>query len=398
MIKDSFFMGIRFIIVSITALITNVILTRSLSVDDYGNYKLAFSIIGALALFSLPGLNTGVIKATAKNYPYFFKRAIRLSFIGSLLATIALLILSFTMYSHSVVKYILLYASALVPFMFAFNTWQSYYVGAKEFRSFFWITLPISIVEICIIWTITSLTKNIVTIAIAVVIYTTATNLIISSNLLNKVSKSEIDRSKEKEFTIYGFKMSAMGVLGVLSANIEKIILAAVASPNAVALYSVAWMVPKMLREGLRNILNVPSMRFASMNEKDNRLVLKKNLGYLLLIGFCLFLIAYLTLPFVIKLFFGTKYINSIFYSQLLLLTIIVVPANVLIVNVAAYQGSGNSYVKLNIGLSILGLILFFILIPIFKTYGIIISVITVDVLSFIILITWFFMTNKKVI
>ena len=391
-------MGSRFIIVAITALITNVILARFLSVDDYGNYKLAFSVIEVLALFSLTGLNTGVIKATAKNYPYFFKRAIRLSFLGSLLASIILLILSFTMYSHSVIKHILLYATALVPFIFAFNTWQSYYVGRKEFGSFFWITIPISIIEICIIWTIISLTKNIVTIATAVLIYTAATNLIISSNLLKKVSKSEIDRNKEKEFTIYGFKMSAMGIFGVLSANIEKIILAAVASPSAVALYSVAWMMPKALREGLRNILNVPSMKFASMNEKDNRLVLRKNLGYLLLISICLFLIAYFTLPFVIKLFFGTKYINSIFYSQLLLLTIVVVPANVLIIDVAAYQGSGNSYVKLNMGLTILKLILFFLLIPIFKTYGIIFSVIIVDVVSFIVLLTWFFMTNIKVI
>jgi len=139
-------------------------------------------------------------------------------------------------------------------------------------------------------------------------------------------------------------------------------------------------------------------MKLASMDEKDNRMVLRKRLGHLLVMGFLLFIIGYFALPFAINLFFGPRYVNSIFYGQLLLIGIVVVPSNVLIINVAVYQGSGNSYAKLNIGLSIMKLILFLILIPIFKTYGIIISVITVDIVSFMVLTTWFFITNRKII
>lgn len=398
MIRDSFFMGSRFIIVSIATLITNIILTRFLSVNDYGNYRLAFSVVHVLMLFSMTGINTAVIKALAKNYPYFFKKAIKLSVLCSFLASVLLLILSLTVYSHSVIKYILIYATALVPFIFGFNKWQSYYVGKRQFKSLFWVNLPISIIQIAVIWTTIYLTKNMVTVAVIVLIYNAATNLIISSKILREVNKLEINKNKEKEFTTYGLKMSAISVFGVISANLEKIILGAVATPAAVALYSVAWMMPKMAREGLRNILNVPTMKLASMDERDNRMVLKKKLGYLLLIGFLLFIIGYFTLPFIIDLFFGTRYIDSIFYSRLLLLSIVVVPANVLIINIAVYQGSGNSYVKLNIGLALLKLIMFFLLIPIFKTYGIIISIITVDMVSFMVLATWFFITNRKVI
>jgi len=71
-LKDSSYGMGNLLVASLDGFFLNVLLVRYLSIEDLGNYKLFFSIINILILFSINGLGTSVTKIVAKRFKGFF--------------------------------------------------------------------------------------------------------------------------------------------------------------------------------------------------------------------------------------------------------------------------------------------------------------------------------------
>ena len=135
--KDSSYGMANLAIASLDGFFLNVLLVRFLSYEDLGNYKLFFSVLNILIIFSINGLGTSVTKAVAKRFKGFFKKAVIVSALFSLIASAILIVLAFSYYKDSSIKWALLLASFMVPIYYGFNTWEPYYYGERRFKTVF---------------------------------------------------------------------------------------------------------------------------------------------------------------------------------------------------------------------------------------------------------------------
>src|SRR4030065_1214242 len=119
--KDSSYGMANLAIASLDGFFLNVLLVRFLSFEDLGNYKLFFSVLNILILFSINGLGTSVTKAVAKKFKDFFKKAVIVSALFSLIASAILIVLAFSYYKDSNIKWALFIASFMVPIYYGFN-------------------------------------------------------------------------------------------------------------------------------------------------------------------------------------------------------------------------------------------------------------------------------------
>lgn len=389
-------MGLNPFVVGICGFALNILLVRYLTQLDYGNYKLVLALINIMIITSIAGLNTSVVKSAAKGYPIFLKKATYTSFLFSFIGSFILIILAFTAYTNSGIKLALILSAIALPFLHGLNKWSSYFIGSEQFFNFFRANSIIQIGSVVVLGICAFYFHRMIWVLISYLVYTTICNFYLSRKAIRNINPQVMNKEQNKEYITYGFKITGINIIGIISKNIEKIILAAFSSPIAVATYSVATLMPHLSKQGVKSILNVPSMKLASIDEKNNRQIVKNRLWQILVLSFGFFLIGWFLLPVVIKTFFGEKYIEAIFYSQLLLISLIVFPSNILLINIPIYQGDTKSYAKLNIFVNVLRVVLFLALIPNFGIYGIILAIVGTDISYFFILIGWFLYTNKE--
>lgn len=395
-LKDSVFSLSTFAVRILDSFILNIFLVRYLSVSDLGNYKLFFSILNILIIFSINGLNTSIVKSVVKKYNVFFIKATKISLSFSTLASLALITLSLTLYKNASIKYILIYSSILIPIFFGLNTWESFLLGKKNFKKIFIINILIISTKLtaCIIVLVFYQNYNIVILAIlaSISIY----NIFLFFLTTKELKGMKFNPDEDKKLIKHGSKITAASIVSIMAKNIERIILFSVSSSTLVGVYSIANIIPMFTKNGLKALISVPTVKLASKTEAENRRVIKKNFILIFLSGIIILLILWFISPLLLRLVFGVTDPITIRYSQLLLLPIIFIPMNLVITYMCSYQGGGGNYLKLTSAISIIKIILLSVFIPFLKIDGIIIAVILSEFISFLILIIWFLKTNKR--
>ena len=145
--KRQIYSILNLLVASLDGFFLNIILVRYLSLEDLGNYKIFFSVLNILIIFSINGLNTSVSRSAAKKYNRFFITATKISAIVSFLGTMIMIVLALTYYRGSGVKWPLLYACLFVPVYFGFNIWEAFYYGEKKFRLIFLTNLVLAVIR-----------------------------------------------------------------------------------------------------------------------------------------------------------------------------------------------------------------------------------------------------------
>lgn len=394
--KDSSYGIANLLIASLDGFFLNVLLVRFLSYEDLGNYKLFFSVLNILILFSINGLGTSVTKAVAKRFQGFFKKAITVSALFSLIASAILIILAFSYYKDSSIKWALLVASFVVPIYFGFNTWEPYYYGKRRFKTVFLLNTLMSSTRFVICAAIIFFYRNYFYAIIAYLLIVSVYNLIFFFWIVRRIKPEETDKEKEKDYLKHGFRLTGSSAISVIATNIERIILDSVSGATMVGIYSVVAVFPTFIKNSLKTLVNVPMVKLAAHPEKENRTIIKKGLIIIFLSGIIILVVFWFIIPFLLKFFFKVDDLNIIRYGRLLLIPLIFMPVNLTIKYLASYQGTGVSVLKLYTSVDAIKLILLVIFVPLYKIEGIIIALILAEFFTSIILLTWFFRSNKK--
>ncbi|MFA5014535.1 MAG: oligosaccharide flippase family protein [Actinomycetota bacterium] len=394
--KDSSYGIANLLIASLDGFFLNVLLVRFLSYEDLGNYKLFFSVLNILILFSINGLGTSVTKAVAKRFSGFFKKAVFISALFSLIASALLIILAFTYYKDSGIKWALLVASFVVPIYFGFNTWEPYYYGKRRFKTVFLLNTLMGSTRFAICAAILLFYRNYFYAIIAYLFIVSVYNLIYFFWIIKRIKPEEIDKEKEKEYLKHGFRLTGSSAISVIATNIERIILDSVSGATMVGIYSVVAVFPTFIKNSLKTLVNVPMVKLAAHPEKDNRIIIKKGLIIIFLSGIIILAVFWFIVPFLLKIFFEVDDPEIVRYGRLLLVPLIFMPTNLTIKYLAGYQGTGVSVLKLYTSVDAIKLALLAIFVPIYKIEGIIIALILAEFFTSIILLTWFLRSNRK--
>lgn len=385
--KNSFWTSVGKFFSTISGIIVLIFLTRYISKDTVGQYNFYLSILAIIAIFSIPGLNTSTIEAVAKNNDGVYKKAVKTSFKWSWFGSLVLILIA--IYFYFIKNDQTLFLASLItvflfPFLYTPNTWRSFLIGKQKFKQLNFLSSLQSILYLS---------------AMILVIIFSHGNLIwiISVYLLIQIianifsyffSQRYIQNNNENnDWKSYGFFLTKMQILGLISANIDKIVIGIFMNMETLAIYSVARKMITSLQGLFKEFLNIYIAKIA----KRNKINFKK---YFFISGLTVVfsIIAIIFTPFVINLLFP-NYEASIFLTQIFLAFLPIWVLDLLLIYEATYNLKNKKIILYyNIITSIVYLVLLIPALIYLKEIGLVLAICFKNIINIII----FYSTYKK--
>lgn len=371
---------------SLSALALAVAFANLVSPETYGTYKYLLSIAGMFAIFSLPGMGTAVSRAVAKGHSGVIYAAtnsrIKTSIIGAILALAGSAY--YFVNANVELSVALLIIAVTLPFFDTFTLYLSYLVGKRRFDIQTKYHVFSQIVSIPVLVATIALTENILLILLAYFLPLAIVRFFLYLRTIRATPRGT-DTDEQKETLTYGKHLTVMQILGIIAGNIDKILLWKFLGPVQLAIYAFAIAIPEQIRGPLKGMSNIMLPKFAEQSSNGDyrtpHAFWYKFLLYSALLG-AISLVYIALAPLLFGLFFPT-YTSSVFFSQILALSLITgaqsMPATLL-----TAHGRVKTQYMLSVIRSTVQITLLIVMIPMFGIMGAIIATIIANVVNLI--------------
>lgn len=368
--KGGFWLITGKIILFICSFGAMVAFARFLPKQDFGTYRYILSIIGVLAIFTLPGIDLALVKAIArgKEGTFFtcFKTKIKWGIIAGVISLAISIYYFFT--GNLVLAIAFLIAAIFLPIMDAFFIFNSFWQGKKRFDLQNKFLISIQILTTISLILVIFFTRNIIFILLAYFIAHTFLRAFFFLMTTRKLKNQE----KEKEALPFGKHLSVMTAAGMIGEQFDKILLWQFLGPIPVAIYSFAQL--PVVR--IRDMLPIASLALPKLSQKnlaETKKGLLKKTFKLFFLSIPLAIAYILLAPFLFKIFFPA-YLSSIPYSQALALILVFIPFTLISSSLIAQARKKELYL-INFISPCLKIILLFILLPFFGMWGAVLAI-----------------------
>lgn len=383
--KGGFWLLLGNIIVFLLSFATMVAFSRWIPKETFGAYQYIISLVAILAIFTLPGMNTPLVRAIAKGKDGMLLLCAKTKLKWGSIGTGICLIGSLWYFFHQ--NFILgtsfLIASFLFPLPRVFNLSNSFWGGRKRFDIQNKYLIIINILEAAVLIPVIFLTNNLILIMLSYFV----SRALFRGIFFNIALKNTKNQEKDKETVSFGKHLTLMKVVTTFADKLDYIILWQFLGPISVAIYSFAQLSISRIK-GIIPITDLAMPKLSEKNIKDiKKSFLKKFLKlFILFIPFSLFLI--LILPYLYKILFP-QYLKAIPYAQVLALTIILTPFSILTTSLVVEMKKRELYIIKSVT-PVLQIILFLILIPIYGIWGVIIAILSTQLFNSALLLYFF--------
>lgn len=352
-----------------------------LSKETYGQYKYIISIVELLSISSLLGINTAVVRGVARGFEGTLKQGFKTKSKWGLIGSIASIAVAiyFWIQGQTVFAVSFLIVTVFVSLFKSGEIYQFYLSGKKLFnKRTFYNTLTQFLASAAIVLTLL-FTRNLIILILVYFFSYTALRLFFFYWVIKKFKPN----STEDEETIrYGKHLSLMGVIGLISQQLDKILLFYFVGPVNLAIYSFAVLPVEHLRTPFVNLTQIALPKFSVRPEEEIRKTLPKKLLKAVLLIVPIIIIYVVLAPYFYKMFFP-QYVDSVRYSQLFSLVLLGFPATMMSFAIRAKMMTKELY-KLNVINPLIQIILLVILTPLYGLLGAILARLLCEVCQFI--------------
>jgi len=313
-LKNSFWIGLRQLTGIITSLVLSVIFTRLTTKQVFGQYQFFLAILSTLSIVSIPGLNTSIIQSTARGYDGSYKKAVKTRFLWSLIGIPILLIMGgyYYIYQEHILGTILMISSVFFPFLYAPTTWDAFFQGKERFDLSSKYAFAQSIINMIAMIIILFLFKgNLLAIIAGYLFFSTTFNILWFQKSLKYIKNNRKDENAIK----YGWFLTKINILSIIAGNLDKILIGILLSPGDLAIYAIGTNFAKRFLNLAKSLLSVASPKITKTNTVN-----PKRYAQIFAISSVFAISLYFMFPFLIPMLFSTKYGNSIFLSQIVII------------------------------------------------------------------------------
>ncbi len=371
--KGGFWTTLSFIINTATSIVAMIAFGNLLSKETYGIYNYLLSLGASLSFLTFSGIGTAVMRAVARGYENVVPLALRLQLKYNLIAvsTVLAVAIYYGYKGNMVFAGSLAMLSLAYPIAEAFHMYVNILTGRKHFNTLTKITSITAIASTTATVITIFLTQNIL---ILISVYATMSllpNIIAYSIITNGLIRTTPEPEQLQEMERTAFHITATGIIGTAAKYIDKILLFQIAGPAALAVYGFAIAGPERLRSLMKGwgIIALPNLAKRSLGEIHY--VVYRRIGFSVLIGALLSLAYFVFAPLLFKLFLP-KYLDAIFYSQILSLGLIVAPVIIYIGSIFAGQNMLRATYALSTGSQIIRIVLFVVFGWLWQIWGLI--------------------------
>jgi O-antigen/teichoic acid export membrane protein len=289
--------------------------------SSYGDYRYVLSIFAILSAFSLTGLSTAIVQAVARGFDNSLRQGFRLSFRWSAFMTIGGLIGSGYYFWHANVFLgsSLLIIAIISPFLNSWGLFASFISGKKDFKRLAIYNFIDNIIPaFCVLGTI-FVTHNVLILVGVYFLSNTILGFFLYQRTLHIYKPNAlVDHTLES----YSKKLSLLNIIGIVTANIDKVIVYSYLGAVELAVYGIATAFPDQIRNILKNLNTLMVPKFTERSALGQDLALFRKIMQLAILVFALTIVYITVAPYLYAIFFP-KYPESVFFSRVLALSII---------------------------------------------------------------------------
>jgi O-antigen/teichoic acid export membrane protein len=321
-VKGGFWLTVGQIFTSLSSLILSIVFANFLSKDIFGTYKYILSVVSILSIASLSGIDTAVTQAVARGNEGSFKDGLKSKIKWGYLGSIAGIILAIYYYfqSNFIISFSFLIASIFIPFLNSLNLYGAYLNGKKNFKSYTLYNSIWSIVGPTALTILTVfLTKNIFILIAMYFLSNTAFNAFF---YLYTLKQYPPNNKKEESGLLFAKHLSFIDFFNTFFAQLDKILVFHYLGAIELATYTIAVAPTDQLKNIFKNINVMALPRFATRTKENMRANIFNKLLKLGIIVSLSVIFYIIIAPFLFKIIFP-KYIVSIFYSQIMAVSVI---------------------------------------------------------------------------
>ena len=321
--EGGFWLSIKQISSSLGALVITIAFANILAIETFGEYRFLMSSFLVLIIFSLPGMHTALLESTPKgfngNLRLAFKKMMKLGFLGAIVG----LVISIYYYLQGNIAIALgfMVVAFAIPFFESSSSYISYLQALKKFK------------KVAIYTAVTQAILISLSIVVAI-IYPNQTWYVIMAFLFGQILPNLFFLQKtKKEFAgdeeaidprilKYAKHLTIMALIGFVALQLDKILVWKFMGAEELAIFYIAYIIPQEAERFLRIIPTLAFPKFAKTDpEKIKKTLIPKIIKYGLFIIVAI-VIYILISPFIFELIFP-KYIDSIGYSRILMISLI---------------------------------------------------------------------------
>ena len=286
--------------------------------------KILQPILGIIGIFALPGMIAATIRAVARGHEGIYRAAIKTSFRWAWLGSLIIAIISYYYLRQGQNNFFLLFLilSVVFPFFSISEYYQALLKGRKRFDLLAKYTIVSSILSTTLLaLTILIYQKLYILVLVNVLLQTTIAGFLTLYHF-KKIKTSQIDT----ENLNYGKQLSLIEAFNLISFQIDKLLLVFFLGFEQLATYVIAIIIPDQLRGISKNIQHLSLPKFAVWHNKNlEKNIILKYFYKLLVLAIIIIIIYILIAPWLIKVFYP-RYLESVKFSQVFILTFIASP------------------------------------------------------------------------
>jgi len=372
--KGSFWWILGRAVLLLLGLVIMMAFARWLPKETFGAYQYILSIVAILAIFSLPGIDTALVRTVAKGYEKVFLLCSKTKFRWSLIVLIGCFAIAgwYLFHQNFILGVSFLIAGIFFPFVSVFNLFAPFWHAKKNFAILAKYQVLLKLLSLLILLPVIFFSDNLILIILAFFASSTIFGAIFFKLTLNQINQQNTDKEQEKETISYGKHLTLMSALSHFSAHIDKIIIWQLLGPIPLAIYAFAQLPLQKIQE----IIPIAPLAFPKLAEKNIKEIKKeifRKFLKLFLFSIPLTILIIFLAPFFYKILFP-DYLESILYFQVLALSLVFIPFQLLGISLVAEIQKRALYIT-SFSVPLLQIILFLILVPFFEIWGIIFAI-----------------------
>lgn len=360
--KGGFWTTLSFTVSTLTSIVTMIAFGNLLSKEAFGTYNYLLALGASLSFLTISGTSTAVMRSVSRGYENIIPYALKLYLKYNLFA-VGIVLFTAIYYGYKG-NYIFAGALAMLaiayPIAEAFHLYANILTGRRKFNTLTKITSIINIFGAIITVTTLLLTNNVLVLIAVYSVMSLVPNIIIYIITVKKIPKVEPQPEQIEELRRTAFHVTGSSIIGIVASYIDKIALFQVAGPASLAIYGFALAGPDRLKSLVKNWTSIALPKLARNSLSQIRLVVYGRIGFSVFLGAFMALVYILLSPILFKLLLP-QYLDSIIYSQVLSLALLVVPTTIYMGSIFASQNMLKATYLLNLGSQSMRIVLFII-------------------------------------
>lgn len=386
LIKGGFWWIVGKLGVSLISFITLIFFANWLSKENYGTYQFILASLGLFSIFTLPGIDVTIIKSITQKkegtLELALKEKIKWGSVGSLLSLI--FAVWYFLQGNNFLAIVFLLGSLLIPFYSSFFIFNVFWWAKKRFDLHAKYQIICAGLSALLVILVVFLTANIFLIISVFLI----SQVFIGWFFYQKTKQQIISNEKDESAISFGKHLTLMNVFHTIAYHFDKIIIWKFLGAVPLAIYTFAISPIQKLQEMSPLIpLSLPKLGELKIDKERKKNIISKFL-WLFIITVPGTIILILIAPFLYQLFFP-QYMESVIYFQVLSIIIALSPFGLLSVGLVTEMKKRALYL-ISIFLPLFKIILFFILLPFFGIWGIIITLLITEFLGGLLVLYFF--------